>query len=213
MSRFEDRWKHKAPGEVVLLDNRDSFVFNLAHRLYEVSGCHPVVVRSDEVSASELMEWAPRALVISPGPGHPEEAGCSVEVVRRFAGKVPVLGVCLGHQAIVEAYGGDVVSSGRPMHGRASWIEHDGRGLFEGQSAEGVKVARYHALVAREPLPEVLEASAWLDEPGEPRMVMGVRHVTHEVYGVQFHPESVLTGEGRGMLARFMSRVKLIDAL
>ncbi len=189
---------------MVLLDNRDSFVFNLAHRLHEVSGEQAVVVRSDEVSAEELVRWAPRAIIISPGPGHPREAGCSMDVVERFAGEVPILGVCLGHQAIVEAYGGVVESSGRPMHGRASWIEHDGRGMFEGLG-ERVEVARYHALHAVEPLPEELEVSAWLGE--EERMVMGVRHVSEAVYGVQFHPESVLTRDGRAMLSNFMKAV------
>ena len=204
-SAFE-RWRHVEgrAGEVVILDNRDSFVFNLVHRIARVSRCEIVVVRSDEVSAEEIESWAPGALIISPGPGHPGEAGCSIEAIVRMSARVPILGVCLGHQAIVEAYGGEVRSNQRPMHGEASRIVHDGRGVFEGCDPRGEEVGRYHALSAvRESLPEVLEVSASLAE-SEEGMVMGVRHRSLRVHGVQFHPESVLSRRGEVMVRNFM---------
>ncbi len=207
-----ERWKHQEGrrGEVIILDNRDSFVFNLVHRLYEVCPeANFVVVRSDETSVEELARWEPGAIIISPGPGHPVDAGCSVDVVKTLGGRVPMLGVCLGHQAIVEAMGGVVESSGLPMHGESSIVRHDGRGVFEGCRAEGVEVGRYHALVARSPLPDDLEESAYLDVGDGQRLVMGVRHRRYKVYGVQFHPESVLTVDGRVMLMNFMSMCRV----
>ncbi len=195
LRRIDSRWAHQGPGEVVVLDNRDSFVFNLVHRLHEVGARDIVVVRSDEVDAEEVASWRPRATVVSPGPGHPDDAGCSVEVIRRMGEATPILGVCLGHQAIGVAYGAKVSENGAPMHGRASTITHDGRGVFGGLGDE-VEVGRYHSLVIEpDTLPDVLEATAWCGAH-----LMGVRHVTHPVVGVQFHPESVLTGEGWGML-------------
>ena len=205
MSRFEHlarRWRHEpgASGEVVILDNRDSFVFNLAHRFAEV-GARPVVARSDEVSPSQVLSWQPRAIVLSPGPGHPREAGCSIELLEQLAGEniaLPVLGVCLGHQAIGVAFGGTVSASGAPRHGKPSNIDHTGEGIFEGVPSPQV-VGRYHSLVIEEPLPPTLEATAWCDG-----FVMGVRHRTLPIVGVQFHPESVLTPTGKTLLANFL---------
>lgn len=187
-----------------MLDNRDSFVFNLVHRLFEVGARDLVVVRSDEVSAEEIERWAPRALVLSPGPGHPREAGCTIEVIARMSGRVPMLGVCLGHQAIVEAFGGEVRANGTPRHGQRSRVEVSGGRLFEGM-APALEVGRYHSLSAVEPLPPDLRVTARLAaaEVGE-GMVMAVEHVTHPTFGVQFHPESVLTGAWRQMFSNFM---------
>lgn len=194
------RWAHRETRELVLLDNRDSFVYNLAHRLAEV-GRAPVVVRSDRVSAEEVASWRPRGIVISPGPGHPRDAGCSIDVVRLLGASTPILGVCLGHQAIAEAFGGRVGASGAPMHGRASWCEHDGRGLFSGLDSP-MQVARYHSLVVREPLPRELIVTSRVDG-----FVMGLRHETAPIFGVQFHPESVLTEVGWTMLRNFVQYV------
>lgn len=203
MSRFEKlarRWRHAVDGEVVILDNRDSFVFNLAHRVAEVGG-KPVVARSDEVTTEEVFSWNPAAIILSPGPGHPREAGISIELLEQLesrAPKTPVLGVCLGHQAIGVAFGGQVSASGAPRHGKSSLVDHDGEGVFAGLSMP-LEVGRYHSLVIEEPLPTDLIATAWCDG-----FVMGVRHVSLPVYGVQFHPESVLTREGQGLLANFL---------
>ncbi len=194
------RWAHSGPGEVVILDNRDSFVFNLAHRVYEVEGRAPVVVRSDEVCAEEVEAWSPRAIIVSPGPGHPRDAGCSVDVVRRLGASVPVLGVCLGHQAIAQACGAIVEPNHAPVHGRATTLRHDGRGVFKG-APERLEVARYHALSIREgSLPQELEATAWSSG-----LIMGVRHREWPIVGLQFHPESVLTAYGLRLLERFLS--------
>lgn len=194
--RRKHRWAPSDKGQVLILDNRDSFVFNLAHRLTEV-GCTPAVVRSDEIGLAELKELEPSALVISPGPGHPDDAGISVEAIRYFAGKIPILGVCLGHQAIAVAFGGHVEAGGRPMHGMASAVEHDGTGIFAGLRAD-FPAARYHSLVVTEHS-EALVANAWTDG-----FVMGLRHRDWPVHGVQFHPESVLTEVGLQLLANFV---------
>ncbi len=191
----KSQWKPKGGEDVIILDNRDSFVFNLAHRLYEV-GCRAAVVRSDEVTLEDLQQWDPAGLVISPGPGHPDEAGISVEAIRHFAGLIPILGVCLGHQAIAVAFGGRVEPGGRPMHGMASLIEHDGRGLYEGLP-QRFDAARYHSLVVTK-TPEELIVDARGDD-----FVMGLRHRHWPVYGMQFHPESVLTEVGREILGNF----------
>lgn len=187
------------PGAPVILDNRDSFVFNLAHRFAEV-GVVPGVVRSDEVGVEELEGLEPSALIVSPGPGGPREAGVSVEAIRRFAGEIPILGVCLGHQAVAVAFGGVVEESGEPMHGMASSIDHDGNGVFEGLE-QGFEAARYHSLVVTE-VPDQLEVTA---RGGG--FVMGLRHRKWAVCGVQFHPESVLTEVGRALLGNFVERV------
>ncbi len=188
-------WTLRKKGQVVILDNRDSFVFNLAHRFSEV-GRDTAVVRSDEIDLEQLQRWEPVALVISPGPGHPDDAGISVAAIRRFHDRIPILGVCLGHQAIAVAFGGRVERGGRPVHGMASAVEHTGCELFNGVG-DGFSAARYHSLVVTE-MPTELVCCAWSDG-----FVMAVRHRQWPIYGVQFHPESVLTPDGRQILANF----------
>lgn len=183
---------------VLLLDNYDSFTFNLAQYLGEL-GAPPVVRRNDEITLDEIGEMRPAHIVISPGPGRPEEAGISVELIRRFGPTTPVLGVCLGHQGIGIAFGGQVIRASQLMHGKTSSVQHDGRGVFRGLQQPFV-AGRYHSLVVAEPLPESLEMAARTEDG----TIMGVRHRTFPVHGVQFHPESVLTGEGRQLLRNFL---------
>ena len=184
---------------VLLLDNYDSFTFNLAQYLGEL-GAPPVVRRNDEISLDEIEEMHPDHIVISPGPGRPEAAGISVDLIKKFGPTVPVLGVCLGHQSIGVAFGGQVVRAPQLMHGKTSSIQHDGRGVFRGVQQPFV-AGRYHSLVVAEPLPDSLEMAARTEDG----TVMGVRHRTYPVHGVQFHPESVLTGEGRQLLRNFLA--------
>lgn len=183
---------------VLLLDNYDSFTFNLAQYLGEL-GAPPVVKRNDEISLDEVETMHPDRIVISPGPGRPEDAGISVELIRRFGPTTPVLGVCLGHQSIGIAFGGQVVRASQLMHGKTSSVQHDGRGVFKGVQQPFV-AGRYHSLVVAEPLPDALEMAAKTEDG----TVMGVRHRSFPVHGVQFHPESVLTGEGRQLLRNFL---------
>ena len=183
---------------VLLLDNYDSFTFNLAQYLGEL-GAPPLVKRNDEISLDEIGTMQPDHIVISPGPGRPEDAGISVELIKRFGSTIPVLGVCLGHQSIGVAFGGQVVRASQLMHGKTSSIQHDGRGVFRGVQQPFV-AGRYHSLVVAEPLPESLEMAARTEDG----TIMGVRHRTFPVHGVQFHPESVLTGEGRQLLRNFL---------
>jgi anthranilate synthase/aminodeoxychorismate synthase-like glutamine amidotransferase len=184
---------------VLLIDNYDSFVYNLAQYL-GACGADPVVLRNDATLA-ELEAARPDALVVSPGPGRPESAGCSVEAIRHFAGRIPVLGVCLGHQAIGIAFGGFVVRAGRVMHGKTSLVLHDGSGVFAGLDSP-VEATRYHSLViSPDSLPAELEVTARTEDG----VVMGVRHRRHAVEGVQFHPESVLTAAGMGMVENFLA--------
>ncbi len=183
---------------VLLLDNYDSFTFNLAQYLGEL-GAPPLVKRNDEISLDEIDAMRPSHIVISPGPGRPEDAGISVALIQRFGASTPVLGVCLGHQGIGMAFGGQVVRAPQLMHGKVSSIEHDGRGVFRGVS-QPFTAGRYHSLVVAEPLPDVLEIAARTDDG----TIMGVRHRAFPVHGVQFHPESVLTGEGRQILRNFL---------
>ena len=184
--------------KVLLVDNYDSFTYNLAHLLEELGG-EVVVRRNDEVDAATAAELAPTHLVVSPGPGRPEESGATLDIVRVLAPTTPTLGVCLGHQAIVEAFGGEIAQAKRLLHGKASEIEHDGRGIFAGLP-QGFSAGRYHSLAATR-IPDELEVSARSDD-GE---VMGVRHRTLQVDGVQFHPESVLTLPlGRDLLRNFL---------
>ena len=183
---------------VLLIDNYDSFTFNLAQYLGEL-GAPPLVKRNDEISLDDIAAMRPDRIVISPGPGRPEDAGISVELIRRFGPTTPVLGVCLGHQGIGLAFGGQVVRAAQVMHGKVSSVQHDGRGVFRGVQ-QPFTAGRYHSLVVAEPLPESLEMSAHTDDG----TIMGVRHRTFPVHGVQFHPESVLTGEGRHLLRNFL---------
>jgi anthranilate synthase component 2 len=183
---------------ILLLDNYDSFTFNLAQYLGEL-GAPPVVRRNDEITLDEIRTMQPDRIVISPGPGRPEDAGITVEVIRQMGQTIPVLGVCLGHQGIGLAFGGSIVRAATPMHGKVSSIEHDGKGLFKGVSMPFV-AGRYHSLVIADPAPEELETCARTPDG----TIMGVRHRTLPVHGVQFHPESVLTGEGRQLLRNFL---------
>jgi anthranilate synthase/aminodeoxychorismate synthase-like glutamine amidotransferase len=184
---------------LLLIDNYDSFTYNLV-QAFLVLGADVQVYRNDQITPEKARELAPSHLCISPGPGTPYDAGVSMEMIRAFAGKIPVLGVCLGHQSIVEVFGGKVVRAGRLMHGKTSLVEHDQRTLFAGlpQSCE---VGRYHSLIAApERLPAVLEVSARTPE-GE---IMGIRHRDLMVEGVQFHPESILTPDGPRLMQNFL---------
>lgn len=188
--------------DVLLIDNYDSFTYNLMQYLGEL-GADVSVVRNDQIDLEAVAERRPDGVVISPGPGTPEEAGISLALISRFAGELPILGVCLGHQAIGQAFGGDVVRAERPMHGKPSPIRHRGEGLYDGL-ADGFTAARYHSLVVKpETLPDCLAVTAWTDE-GE---IMGLRHRHFDVEGVQFHPESILTEGGHRLLQNFLSRL------
>jgi anthranilate synthase/aminodeoxychorismate synthase-like glutamine amidotransferase len=183
---------------ILLLDNYDSFTYNLAQYLGEL-GHAPTVHRNDDITVDAVGVLAPDRIVISPGPGRPEDAGISVDVIRRYGPRIPVLGVCLGHQAIGYAFGGEVVRAPVLMHGKVSTVKHDGRGIFSGVTQPFV-AGRYHSLVVGDPVPNGLEISARTDDG----VVMGLRHREFPIHGVQFHPESVLTGEGRKILRNFL---------
>ena len=185
---------------LLLIDNYDSFTFNLAQYLGEM-GADISVRRNDLVTLDEIESWRPSHIVISPGPGRPEQAGVSMAVIERFARQIPILGVCLGHQAMGAAFGGRVVRARQLMHGKSSSIEHDGRGLFAGLRGP-FAAARYHSLiVADDDWPESLEVTA---RTADDRTVMALRHREWPMHGVQFHPESVLTTDGRLMLRNFL---------
>lgn len=186
---------------ILLIDNYDSFTYNLYQLLGE-AGAKVAVVRNDELTADALAALDLAGLVISPGPGRPEAAGISVAAVRLFAGRVPVLGVCLGHQAIAIAYGASVGRAPEPRHGKASAISHDGQGIFTGLPA-ALRATRYHSLAVDE---ASLPAELFVSARSEEGVVMGIRHRTYDVEGVQFHPESCLTEGGRKMLATFARR-------
>jgi anthranilate synthase/aminodeoxychorismate synthase-like glutamine amidotransferase len=189
---------------IVLIDNYDSFTYNLVQRIGELDRSTEMkVYRNDQVSLEQIEEDHPTHIIISPGPCTPKEAGISVDVVKRFAGKVPILGVCLGHQSIGYAYGGEIVRAGRLMHGKTSEIQHDGRGLFAGVSNPFV-ATRYHSLVIKPSTlhPDFEVTARTTDAPDDE--IMGVRHKTMPIEGVQFHPESFLTAEGPKMLANFL---------
>ena len=185
---------------VVVVDNYDSFTYNLVQYLGEL-GAEVRVLRNDAVTASDVAACAPDKIVISPGPGRPEDAGVTMDVIRQLGQHTPILGVCLGHQAIGAVFGGSVIRARAPMHGKTSVIEHDGRGIFTG-IAEPFVASRYHSLiVSDEALPQELEVTA---RTKDDRAIMGLRHRSWPVYGVQFHPESILTGEGHRMLRNFL---------
>ena len=184
---------------LLLIDNYDSFTYNLV-QAFLVLGAEVLVHRNDAISVEEARALQPTHLCISPGPGTPRDAGVSMDMIRAFAGSVPVLGVCLGHQAIVEVFGGEVVRAGRLMHGKVSPVTHDNHGVFAG-APQPMQVGRYHSLIARpESLPDTLHVTARTPE-GE---IMGVRHKDLAVEGVQFHPESVLTPEGPALMGNFL---------
>jgi anthranilate synthase/aminodeoxychorismate synthase-like glutamine amidotransferase len=182
----------------LVIDNYDSFTFNLVQYLGEL-GEVPEVYRNDRITLDEIAAMHPAHILISPGPCTPSEAGISVELIRRFSGQIPILGVCLGHQAMGVAFGGNVVRAPRLMHGKTSPIHHDGNGIFSGLPSP-FTATRYHSLIVEEPLPPVLVRTAWTEE-GE---LMGMRHREHPTFGVQFHPESILTEHGHKMLANFL---------
>ncbi len=184
---------------ILLVDNYDSFTYNLAH-LFGGLGAEVIVRRNDAIDAAGAVRLAPSQLVISPGPGHPADAGATLEIIRRLAPGTPTLGICLGHQAIVEAFGGKITAARTLVHGKACTVHHDGRGLFSGLPDE-LEVGRYHSLAATQ-IPELLEISATAAD-GE---VMAVRHRELPVDGLQFHPESVLTPLGVGLARNFLER-------
>jgi anthranilate synthase/aminodeoxychorismate synthase-like glutamine amidotransferase len=186
---------------ILVIDNYDSFTYNLVQYLGEL-GADVVVRRNDEITLDQIGEMTPRGLVLSPGPCAPAQAGITVSAIQRYGEHIPTLGVCLGHQAIGEAYGGEVVRAGKVMHGKTSQIEHDGRGVFAGLPSP-MEVMRYHSLVV-EPssLPDCLEVVAVAK--ANRAEIHGVRHKKHPVYGVQFHPESVMTPNGKQLLKNFL---------
>jgi anthranilate synthase/aminodeoxychorismate synthase-like glutamine amidotransferase len=186
---------------VLVIDNYDSFVYNLVQYLGEL-GAEPLVHRHDELALDQIIALDPDAVLVSPGPGRPEDAGLSNEVIRHFAGKRPILGVCLGHQCIGQVYGGDVVRAPEVMHGKTSLIRHTGVGVFAGLP-NPIEATRYHSLIVdRSSMPPVLEITAETDDG----IVMGVRHRELAVEGVQFHPESILTASGHDLLRNFLAQ-------
>ena len=187
-----------------MIDNYDSFTYNLVQYLGEL-GADVRVARNDQIDTREIEQMQPEHIVISPGPCTPNEAGISLQVVRQFAGRVPILGVCLGHQTIGQAFGGQVVHAHEIMHGKTSHIRHTGQGVFQGL-ADGFEATRYHSLVvAQERLPDCLEVTAWTEgRAGGIDEIMGLRHRRFAVQGVQFHPESILTRHGHQLLGNFL---------
>ena len=186
---------------ILVIDNYDSFTYNLVQYLGEL-GTQPLVRRNNEVTLDEIASLAPERIVISPGPGRPEQAGITLDVIKRFGPTTPLLGVCLGHQAIGMAFGGSVVRANAPMHGKTSAITHDGLGVFAG-IATPLTVARYHSLVVdRKGWPEDLEITAQTEDDGT---VMALRHRQYPIHGVQFHPESIMTREGHHLLRNFLA--------
>ena len=192
---------------ILVIDNYDSFVYNLVQYLGEL-GAEPVVHRHDELTLAEADALDLDGVLISPGPGRPEDAGLSNDVIRHFAGVRPVLGVCLGHQCIGQIYGGEVVRAPQIMHGKTSLVHHDGSGVFAGLP-DPFEATRYHSLVVdRASVPDELTITAWTDDG----VVMGLRHRDHDVEGVQFHPESILTHAGHDLLRNFLARTETVPA-
>ena len=189
---------------VFVLDNYDSFTYNLVQYLGEL-GAEVVVRRNDQVTIGQIEELYPQRIVVSPGPCTPREAGISIELIRHFSSSTPILGVCLGHQAMGEAFGGHVVRAPHLMHGKTSPVQHDGKTIFGGLPSP-MTATRYHSLIVRESdLPKDLEISAWTTEKDGTRTIMGLRHKKFPVEGVQFHPESVLTEEGKKLIKNFLN--------
>ena len=183
-----------------MIDNYDSFTYNLVQYLGEL-GADLVVHRNDKITLDQIEALAPEKIVISPGPCTPREAGISCDLIRQFAGRVPLLGVCLGHQCIGDVFGGDVVRAGRLMHGKTSMIHHNGEQIFEDLD-NPFEATRYHSLIVKkETLPDCFELTAWTDQDE----IMGLRHKDYPIWGVQFHPESILTVEGKKLLANFLN--------
>jgi anthranilate synthase/aminodeoxychorismate synthase-like glutamine amidotransferase len=192
---------------LLLIDNYDSFTYNLYQYLADL-GADVEVRRNDEVSLEQVGLLGPERIVISPGPGTPASAGISVDLIRSFGPRLPILGVCLGHQCIYEAYGGEVAYAGEIMHGKTSSVSHDGRGVFAGLPTP-LRAIRYHSLAGQpQTLPPELEATAWSDSG----VIMGVRHREHPVEGVQFHPESIMTEYGKELLRNFLNQPAVVPA-
>ena len=191
---------------VLMIDNYDSFTYNLVQYL-QALGAEVKVIRNDDLSVAQIAALRPERIVISPGPCTPNEAGVSLELIRELGAQVPILGVCLGHQSLGQAYGGDVVRAQTIMHGKTSRIRHEGRGVFAGLP-DRYEATRYHSLVvSRQTLPDCLEITAWSEhEDGSFEEIMGLRHREHPVEGVQFHPESILTEHGHALLKNFLER-------
>lgn len=191
---------------LLVIDNYDSFTYNLVQYFAEL-GAKVKVIRNDALSLAEIQALQPARIVISPGPGAPDQAGVSLAVIREFGGKLPILGVCLGHQAIGQAFGGQVVAAGQIMHGKTSPVHHHNQGVFAGLP-NPLRGTRYHSLVIdKTQLPECLEITAWTEHSdGSIEEIMGVRHRTLDIEGVQFHPESILSEAGHDLLANFLRR-------
>ena len=191
---------------ILMIDNYDSFTYNVVQYLGEL-GADVKVVRNDELTVAEIEALKPERIVVSPGPCTPNEAGVSVPVLKHFAGKLPILGICLGHQSIGQAFGGDVVRARQVMHGKTSPVYHEGLGVFAGLN-NPLSVTRYHSLViSRDTLPDCLELTAWTQhDDGSVDEIMGVRHREYMIEGVQFHPESILSEQGHEMLANFLKQ-------
>jgi anthranilate synthase component 2 len=189
---------------ILLIDNYDSFTYNVYQYLGEL-GAEVSVVRNDEITVAQIERLAPEKIVISPGPCTPNEAGISLEVIKRFAGDIPLLGICLGHQAIGQAFGGEVRRARTVMHGKTSPIHHEGKGVFRGLP-QPMTATRYHSLIVGwDSLPDCLEVTAWTETPeGERDEIMGLRHRTLPVEGVQFHPESIFSPQGKTLLENFL---------
>jgi anthranilate synthase component 2 len=191
---------------LLIIDNYDSFTYNLVQRLGEIDSRLDIrVYRNDQLTVDELLDLKPQRVIISPGPCTPTEAGISVECCRRLAGKLPLLGVCLGHQSLGQAFGATIVRAKNLMHGKTDMIHHDGRRLFAGLS-NPFQATRYHSLVIQpDTLSQDFEVSAWAEEPGGYREIMGIAHRHHPLFGVQFHPESFLTHSGYDILRKFLA--------
>jgi anthranilate synthase/aminodeoxychorismate synthase-like glutamine amidotransferase len=188
---------------IFVLDNYDSFTYNLVQYLGEL-GAEVVVKRNDQVTVAEVEAMSPERILISPGPCTPQEAGISIDLIRNFAGKKPVLGVCLGHQALGAAFGGNIVRASKLMHGKTSRVDHDGKTIFNGVQSP-MTATRYHSLIVEEKnLPKELEISATTHDADGTRVIMGLRHKKYPVEGVQFHPESVLTSDGKQLIKNFL---------
>lgn len=192
---------------LLMIDNYDSFTWNVVQYLGEL-GAEVEVFRNDEIGLERIAEMSPRQIVISPGPCTPDEAGISLALVERFAGEIPILGICLGHQSIGQQFGGRIVRAGRVMHGKLSEVHHTGAGVFEGLPSP-FTATRYHSLVIEAgSLPDCLEVTAWTEIGGEREEIMGVRHRRYDVEGVQFHPESIVSEHGHALLKNFLDRTE-----
>lgn len=195
---------------LLMIDNYDSFTFNLAQYFQEI-GEEIVVIRNDELDCDAIGKMTPEAIIISPGPGTPDEAGISLQVVKRFKGEIPILGVCLGHQVIAQAFGATIIRAEKVMHGKTSLVCHQGKQLFAGLGAP-LTVTRYHSLIVdAKSCPETLVIDAWTEKAsGERDIMMGFHHRQFPLYGVQFHPEAILTEQGHDLLKNFMCQVRKV---